>query len=137
MRTIYTATKQFSERERRSSMQNTNSKWSEERLEKLRVHYEHILQKAIISNTEEHKRLSGITRRARKRLAKLGIIMLDQPGGKAKYFQPKSSLAASEDPDLVQTKQIVSYINHHDLVYGTTLDNDPTWAICVNTYRLK
>lgn len=111
------------------------STWTNERLKKLQAHYERLLHKALSADIEERRRLFTITRISRKRLRRLGIIVRDMPGGKAKLYIRTQTNPASTDDEHSYVKEVVRYIKHNNLIYGrhaTTI----SWAISLNSYRL-
>lgn len=113
----------------------TPPRWSEHRLEKLRQKYEKVLQKALSASPDTRTKLIAITRRTRKRLRKLGIILRDRRGGGAQYYE-QGHKPEVLDTEKIVTDEIVSYLRRHQLKFGISEFDKPSWAIALNTYRI-
>lgn len=110
--------------------------FSKEKLERIAKAYRTLLSKATASEGAYRKFLFGIARRARKRLARIGVVLRDRPDGNV-TFAPKLSRVTSHDADYVRAAEIVKFIQAEKLSYGNLIKASPSWAICLNTYNLS
>jgi hypothetical protein len=110
--------------------------FSQNKLNRIAMTYRLILMKGRAAHGDARKHLFGITRRARNRLAKLGIVFRDRPDG-AVDFKIKASRQVSVDMDFIQAEKIVKFIDSEKLTFGAPSKRGVSWALCLNTYDLQ